>query len=307
VIWLALGLAVLFAAPLAVEALRVPVRRRRLRGVPGEIISLPGGLTHVVREGPESGPVVVLVHGITTPLYVWAGIAPLLAEAGYRVIRYDLFGRGLSDRPRARQDADFFADQLEALLDHEGVEGPCVLVGYSMGGAVAATHVAGAPDGVAALVLIAPTGLAPAEVPGVLKVPVLGDWLMWMIGGRLQLRRLKLLEGGPSVIPDFHGREAEEAGTRGYARSVISALRQVVLRDFTAEHVAVAKAGVPVLAIWGAEDRSVPIASAGRLAEVNPDARQHQIDGVGHGLPHTRPGEVAAEILRFLKERSGRS
>lgn len=303
--WLAALIAVL-ALPLVLEWTRTPVSRRRRGGGPGEMVALPGGLTHVVREGPQDGPPVILIHGITTPSYVWAGVAPLLAEAGYRVIRYDLFGRGLSDRPIGRQDVRFFLDQLDALMTHEGIRGSCALVGYSMGGAIAAAKAARKPEDVAALVLLAPVGLEPAAVPAVLRVPVLGDWVMWLAGGRLQVRRLRKLVKEPSVIPNYLEREAVEAATRGYARSVLSSLRRVVLRDYASEHRAIARARVPVLAVFGEKDEAVPISSMGRLAELNPDAWHHQIDGAGHSIPHTRPGEVAAEILRFLAARSGR-
>ena len=305
-IWPTLVLA-LVALPLLAEGRRVPVSRRRRRGVPGEMVALPRGQTHVVREGPEDGPVVVMIHGITTPHYVWAGVAPLLAQAGYRVIRYDLFGRGFSDRPAGRQDAAFFIAQLDALLLREEVAGPYALVGFSMGGAIAVSKAAEARDEVAALALVAPTGLAPAAAPAILRIPVVGDWVMWICGGWLQVRRLAALQDGPSAIPDYLRREAEEARTRGYARSVLSALRRLVLRDFSAEHAAVAEAGTPVLAIWATKDRSVPLSSAGRLAELNSNAWQHQIDGAGHGVPHTRPGEVAAELIRFLGAHSDRS
>ena len=302
-----IGLVAVFllaALPFAVEWSRVPVRRRRAGRVPGEIVALPGGATHVIRDGPDDGsddgPVAVLVHGLTTPSCVWAGIAPLLVQAGYRVIRYDLFGRGLSDRPFGRQDTGFFLAQLDALLRREKVAAPYVLVGYSMGGAIAAAKAAEAPGDVAALVLIAPTGLADAVMPRILRVPVLGDWMMWVFGGPLLRRRMRSDPGEASVIPDLPRREAAETRTRGYLRSVLSSIRRAVSRDMSREHRAVARAGVPVLAIWAGRDRSVPLSSAGRLAELNGEARHHQIDDAGHGLPHTRPGEVAAAILRFL-------
>lgn len=283
----------------------MPVARRRRRGVPGEMVRLPGGLTHVIREGPEDGPPVILIHGITTPSYVWAGIAPILAEAGYRVIRYDLFGRGFSDRPMGLQDVGFFLAQLDALVQREKIARPYALVGYSMGGAIAAAKAAADPREISALALVAPVGLAPARVPLLSRIPILGDWVMWVAGGRLLVRRLRALVTEPSAIPDYHAREARETRTRGFPRSVVSALRLTVARDRVAEHTAVARSGVPVLAIWGELDDAVPLASAGKLAEINPDAWQYQVDGIGHSLPHTRPGEVAAELLRFLSARSG--
>lgn len=295
----------LCALPLLAEALRMSVAKKRMGGVPGALATLPKGLTHIQRDGPEDAPVVVLVHGLTTPAYLFAGVVPMLVAAGYRVIRYDLWGRGLSDSPIGRQDGAYFLDQLNAVLDHEEVPGPFVLVGYSMGGAIAALKAATDPGEVAALALVAPTGLGPANVPKLTRWPILGDWVMWVFGGVLLRRRLKGAGFTASVVTDLPKLEAREARTRGYLPGVLSSMRQLVARDMAPEHAKIAAAGVPVLAIWGEADASVPLSSMARLAEVNPDAWHHQVDGADHGLVHNRPGEVGAEILRFLKARSG--
>ena len=301
----ALFLALLILVPVMAEGVRRPVAVRRQDGVPGDLVPLSGGMTHIRRDGPKDGPVAVLIHGLTTPSYVYAGVVPALVAAGYRVIRYDLFGRGFSDRPLTRNDPAFFLRQLDDVLAHEGVEGPVVLVGYSMGGAIAAAKTARDPDAVTALAMIAPTGFRPAIMPKVTGIPVVGDWAMWVFGGHFLRRRMAGAPAGASVIPDLPDREAIETRTRGYLPSVLSSIRHTIQRDMSGEHRAIARAGVPVLAIWAGLDQSVPLSSMARLAELNPDAWHHQIDDADHGLVHNRPGEVGAEILRFLKARSG--
>lgn len=293
------------ALPLLAEMTRMSIRRKRAGGVPGELIALPKGVTHVRRDGPEDGPVVILVHGLTTPTYLFAGITPMLVRAGYRVISYDLWGRGFSDCPIGRQDGAYFLDQLNAVLDHEEVPGPFVLVGYSMGGAIAALKAAADPGEIKALALVAPCGLGPANVPKLTSWPIIGDWVMWIFGGVLLRRRLKGPGFVASVVTDLPKLEARETRTRKYLPAVLSSMRLLVRRDLTAEHKEIAKANVPVLAVWGGADASVPLSSMARLAEVNAQAWHHQIDGADHGLIHNRPGEVGAEILRFLKAHSG--
>ena len=113
---------------------------------PGRIARLSQGATHYTWTGPENGPVAVCVHGLTTPLQAWDGIAARLAEAGYRVLAYDLYGRGYSDRPGGTQDSAFFLRQLDDLLADQGIAGDITLLGYSMGGAIAA----GLPRGIPA-------------------------------------------------------------------------------------------------------------------------------------------------------------
>jgi len=63
----------------------------------GNYVALSDGVTRYQWEGPSEGPVVVLVHGATIPMWVWKNLAADLAEGGFRVLRYDKFGRGYSD------------------------------------------------------------------------------------------------------------------------------------------------------------------------------------------------------------------
>ena len=95
------------------------------------------GVTHYQWEGPLEGPVVVLVHGATVPMWVWNRLAADLAEGGFRVLRYDKFGRGYSDRPDLRYNRNLYRKQLLELVDKLGLKKPFDLVGLSLGGATA--------------------------------------------------------------------------------------------------------------------------------------------------------------------------
>ncbi len=62
-------------------------------------LELSDGVVHYDVSGPEDGAVVVLVHGNAAPLFSWDNNIEALTGAGFRVIRYDLYGFGFSDRP----------------------------------------------------------------------------------------------------------------------------------------------------------------------------------------------------------------
>ena len=62
-------------------------------------IDLSVGKTHYELVGPETGRTVVLLHGGTIPMWTWDRQVPALVEAGFRVLRYDMCGRGYSDSP----------------------------------------------------------------------------------------------------------------------------------------------------------------------------------------------------------------
>ena len=69
---------------------------------PGSFVLLSDGYTHYELGGDENGEPVVLVHGFSVPYFIWDPTFDFLTKSGFRVLRYDLFGRGYSDRPEAR-------------------------------------------------------------------------------------------------------------------------------------------------------------------------------------------------------------
>ena len=127
--WVLAILAVIAAAPFLREAARPRMGARARRDAPGSFVTLSQGVTHYRWLGARTGPVAVCVHGLTTPSPVWEAAAETLGQLGYRVLVYDLYGRGYSDRPRGTQDADFFARQLSDLLEDQGIEGAITLLG----------------------------------------------------------------------------------------------------------------------------------------------------------------------------------
>lgn len=270
----------------------------RRAGAPGQIAELPRGATHYRWAGPEDGPVAVLVHGLSTPAYVFAATERSLAGLGYRVLSYDLYGRGYSARARGRQDRAFFLDQLRALLKHQEVAGPLTVLGFSMGGQIAAAFAAAEQD-VEALVLVAPAGLVPGT-GSVWTMPLVGDWLTRVAGGWALRRELVEHRTTATVIPDFEDRQAAETKMRGYLPALLSSRRHMLSRGADRDLRMVAMAEVPVLAIWGTDDPVIPRRALGRLAELCPDAHHVEIRGAGHTLLQTHPTEVGAALRDFL-------
>ncbi|EAW15925.1 alpha/beta hydrolase [Aspergillus fischeri NRRL 181] len=129
-------------------------------------VASPYGSMRVYEWGPEDGPKVLFVHGITTPCIALGGLAHALADQGCRVMLFDLFGRGYSDCPSdAPQDDRLFATQIFLALSSSPVSwtgagsGKFCLVGYSLGGGIAAAFASYFPNLLSALVLLAPAGL----------------------------------------------------------------------------------------------------------------------------------------------------
>jgi len=93
-------------------------------GLAGSFVRLSRGYVHYELIGPDDGNVLVLVPGLSVPFSTWERNAQPLAEAGYRVLRYEHYGRGFSDRPSGGYDLDFFVEQLVELLCAIGLERP---------------------------------------------------------------------------------------------------------------------------------------------------------------------------------------
>ena len=305
--WLLLGAGA--AAPLATEYRRRPMDDRARGNAPGHFARLSMGVTHYDWFGPRTGPVVVCVHGLTTPSFVYRGLARGLALMGCRVLVYDLYGRGYSDRPRARQDAKFFHRQLRELLDHVGVGDDITLIGYSMGGAIATSFAAEHPGRIQQLVLLAPAGMrvpAGRMINIIRSSPLLGDWLMHAVYPRQFRKGVEAERDLPSSVPDIGKLQTAELDSRGFIRSVLSSLRGILAADQREAHTRIAQQGLPVLAVWGRDDDVIPLSCVGTLAEWNRSAVQEVIPGAGHGLPYTHTNEVLRILRGELIALSGR-
>ncbi|KAL3466505.1 Alpha/Beta hydrolase protein [Aspergillus heterothallicus] len=132
----------------------------------GRNVQTPYGSIRVYEWGPKDGPKVLLVHGITTPCISLGGLAHALVDQGCRVMLFDLFGRGYSDcPPDLPQDDRLFSSQIFMALSSSPVSwtgagsGKFCLVGYSLGGGIAAAFASFFPQLLSALILLAPAGL----------------------------------------------------------------------------------------------------------------------------------------------------
>lgn len=290
----------MLAVPLLAEWFRRPMTRARQTNAPGEIAELPRGRTHYRWSGRVGDPVVVCIHGLSTPSYIFAATERSLTALGYRVLTYDLYGRGFSARAKGTQNMHFFLGQLGALLTHQEVTGPVTVLGFSMGGQIAVAFAA-RDDRVERLILVAPSGLVEGDGPGDLwTAPLVGDWLTRVFGGVMLRRELVEHKTRATVIPNLEDRQAAETRMRGYLPAVLSARRHVLNAPAEQDHRDVAARGLPVLAIWGSEDPVVPLRALGALARLNPNATHVEIKGASHTLLQTHPSEVAAALQRFL-------
>ena len=304
-LFIPLGLiAVLALLPVFAERRRHPADAFREQA-PGRFAKLSQGVTHYQWLGATRGPVIVCIHGLGTPSPVWYAIASGLGRMGFRVLIYDLYGRGFSDAPFGRQTATFFKKQLADLLEHQEVSDDVTLIGYSMGGSIAAAFSAAYPNRVHRLILLAGAGMAIRNdrlMDLSCRLPFLGDWLHHVLIARKDRRQLRTQLGRTFDIKGITELQLSEYESKGFLRSVLSSRRYMLSLRLEEEHRVISRSDIQVVGIWGEKDEVIPLRSLGVLSQWNRSVRQEVIGGADHALPYTHASQVVDVLGKVLTE-----
>jgi len=289
--------------PYLLERRRIDIGLLRHEAATGKLVRLSQGVTHFTWHGKSRGKVIVAVHGLTTPSIVWNTMLPGLVALGYRVLTYDLYGRGLSDTPTGPQDRHYFLRQLQDLLQHEGVEDDVTLLGYSMGGTIVTAFAQEQPHRVAQVLLVAPSGIVTRESKfskWCRRLPYLGDWVHGVFGASRIKKQMRNADVPPSGL-DVVNAQREQLKQRGYLPSILSSRRNLLQETTEQALRKFVSMGIPVAVVWGDMDQVVPVHALGLLASWNKETRQEVIKGADHGLPFTHGAEVSDAFRDLLK------
>ena len=251
-----------------------------------------GILTHYHDTGPEGAPALVFSNSLSTDLRAWEPIMPLLPE-GWRVIRYDMRGHGLTELPpRPWGIGDCVAD-LASLLDGLGVK-DAVICGLSVGGLIAQGLAAERPDLTRAIILCD-------------TAAKIGTDEIW--NGRIEA----VSKGGMEAVADatmtrwFTKRTIrEEAETVALWRTLVTrtpaegyigmceAIRDCDLRESTP------RLRLPCMGMGGIEDDATPPDLVRETVEMVPGAGFHLLRRSGHIPQAEEPEEMARLIAEFI-------
>lgn len=287
-----------FPYPGEIEELNETVRKQ----TGGNFVSLPSGITHYQLAGAEDGPTVVMTHGFSVPYFIFDLTFEFLVNSGFRVLRYDLLGRGLSDRPSVNYNSDLFVRQLKELTDVLDLRN-FHLMGLSMGGPITASYIQRYPMQVKKYILIDPAGAAAIPLPWylkALKIPVIGEILLGLFGNASLINSMANDVYDPDSVAVFQERYKMQMRYRGFMRALLSTIRNGMLDSFAETYEAVGQANIPTLIFWGKDDRTVPYNHSQILLEKIPHAELQSIENCGH-IPHyEKPHLVNPIVLRFL-------
>ena len=289
----------LMVLPRLWESKKVPLSADVRSRLPATFARLPEGFVHYELAGPHGAQVVVLVHGFAIPGYIWDPTLEALVAGGFRVVRYDLFGRGYSDRPDLIYGLEIFQKQLLDLLDLLEILRPVDLVGMSTGAAIAASFAAAHPQRVRKLVFIGPQHAGTRIFP--FNVPLLGDCCASAFFVPLLVRGQTRYFYRPERFPELPGRFREQMRYRGFRRALLSTFRNILGKDQLGLYQRVAKFNKPTLLIWGKEDRIFPFSSHGRVRHAL-EAEFFPVEEAGHLVGYEQSEIVNAKLVKFLHQ-----
>lgn len=263
---------------------------------------------HYRDEGPrEAATTLVLVHGFAASLHAWEPWVARLSS-DYRMVSLDLPGHGLTRAPEGYEITP--ASQVEvvdAAAAHLGLQ-RFVIVGNSMGGAVAWRYALAHPEKVRGLVLVNAAGWPEAQEAE--SGPPLVFRLLANPVGRTLLRNLDprpLAQGGlvqayedeSLVTPELVERYVALARAPGH-RALLTGRRGGAGETVTPATFAAISA--PTLVMVGAKDQVIPAARSAGFAEAIPDARKVVYAEGGHVPMEQMPDESARDLRAFLEE-----
>ena len=267
-------------------------------------VDLPSGPSlhyHEVTDpaAEPSGTTVVLIQGSGPGANGWSNfkhnVGPL-AAAGHRVLVPDLLGFGWSSKPAG---VDYplavFADTLMEWLDVLAV-GPAVLVGNSLGGAVAIDIALRAPQRVQTLVMMATGGIETREV--YFQMPGIQRMVSGFVGqarDKAWLRQiLEMLSHDPRHVDDALVEERWNV----LVTQPPEVLGRMQVPDLTPR---LPELKLPILGFWGQEDLFCPVGGAHKILAACPQASFILYGGVGHWVMIEKAEEFNRHLLHFLK------
>ncbi|MGV9212229.1 alpha/beta fold hydrolase [Micromonospora sp. RB23] len=271
-----------------------------------EFLNVDGGTLAYEVTG-DSGPLVVLAHGMGDSREAYRFVVPRLVAAGYRVAAVDLRGCGESTARWHSYSRTDIAGDLLAVIRHLG--GPAVLVGHSISGGAATIAAAQDPGSVAGVVELAPFTRKQSIKLGDLRVARYRRGITRLLGtglfGSVRLWRSYLDVAYPGRKPaDWAARTARiDAMMREPGR--MAAMRAMGRSAPTDAGAQLGNVRCPVLIVEGTldPDWADPRAEGEAIVAALPTGlgRLEMVEGAGH-YPHAQyPDEVVALLLDFLR------
>jgi pimeloyl-ACP methyl ester carboxylesterase len=276
----------------------------------GRFVEVGGARIHYLERG--TGPTLLLIHGLGASMRVFTHSLLERLAGEFRVVLMERPGSGESTRaPRACARVRSQAATVSAFIDALGLERP-LLVGHSLGGAVALAVALEHPEQVGGLALVAPLANVQGTVPPVFRRLIITSHALrkltaWTVATPASILRgpqvLDTLFGPDAVPPDYGTAGGGLLGLRPKSFCAASEDLVALEGELPALVGRYRELRVPVGILYGTGDRVLDHRLHGvEVATMIEGAELELIEG-GHMLPLTAPDVVAA-FVRKVAERS---
>ena len=277
----------------------------------GRFVAVEGGRLHIIEKG--EGPPIVMIHGLGGNLHNFTYALVDRLAADHRVIAVDRPGSGWSTRDsdeqaRLPQQARMIAEMMAA----EGLERPLV-VGHSLGGAIALALAVNHSDQVGALALISPLASAPDAPADVFKGLAIADPGLRTLVAHTVAVPLSIRNGektlavvfGPDAAPDdFRTRGGGLLGLRPRAFYATSTDFNAIGQDLDALQARYGEIAVPAGVVYGTEDKLLDAETQiAALRAALPAIEVETVTGHGHMPLIVLPDETEA----FVRKMAGKA
>jgi len=259
-------------------------------------VDVDGAPMRVMETG--QGDPLLFLHGWGLSPRTYAEGITRLAAGGVRVIAPALPGFGGSAGPPLKGvDLPAYSCRIRRLLEELDIDKPVFVAGHSFGGGVAIQLASESPERVRSLTLVNSVGGAPGRRTGITD----RSWLRWMAGSITELSPRELASATPSMLRDF----VPNVLRRPVTLALTARLALTV--DLAEQAEALVKRGLPVLFVWGDQDRLI---LPGALRRIEGSLPSEIVRG-RHGWLLTEPEEFAtllrnALVVHAMLERSRR-
>ncbi|MDF2432043.1 MAG: hypothetical protein JWP44_1674 [Mucilaginibacter sp.] len=265
------------------------------KGTSGQYIKLSLGVTHYQLAGPDTGKVIIMVHGFSVPYYIWDGTYEYLVKQGFRVLRYDMYGRGYSDRPDVVYNQALYQNQLLDLIKQLHLKTPVSVAGVSFGGEVVTNFTCKYPELVNKAILVDPGYET--------KVPAEPQFLITFYEATHgderasgQLSDFKY----PERHPDWVKKYKVQMQHKGFRNAIVSTAYNFH-NNGREDNTCLNSAHKQVLLIWGRQDHTVSIKYSDSIRSVL-KCEFFPVDDAAH-LPYIeQPEKVNTRMVEFLRK-----
>lgn len=246
---------------------------------------------HLSELGARAQPAIVYANSLGTDLRVWDPLIPHMPP-GWRHLRYDKRGHGLTEAPLTDWQIDDLVQDLARLIEVREAA-PAVVVGLSVGGLIAIGLAASRPDLVRAIVLADTAAkIGTAEMWNGRIAAIRGGGMAAVVDGTMERWFTPAFRNDPSRVAPWRMMVAR-TDVHGYV-TTSAAIRDADYRDRAAA------LALPAIAVVGESDGATPPELVRQTAQMIPGCGFEVIAGAGHIPSAEQPEALAAIIGGFL-------